>query len=234
MKRPSASQGDGRERRVHRTSRGAAALAAALFAALAAGCAGPGATERFFALNDGGVVQSTTAVVPPAPLSSTLPGIVVSSVTVPELVDRPQIVTRDSANRVVVSEQNLWAEPVRASVGRMLAARLARALVEAGRPTQVAAYPQASIVEPYLRVTIDVVRFDAVPNGEAVVDALWSVRRTSDGFVRTGRTVASAPIAGADYDAIVSSWNEALGTVNRDVATLVLQFDSPAAKAATR
>ena len=207
--------------------------AVAVAAAVVAGCAGSGSAERFFALNDGGVVQSTTTSASGGATAG-LPGIVVSSVTVPELVDRPQIVTRDNANRVVVSEQNLWAEPVRSSVGRMLATRLGRTLFEAGRPTQVAAYPQASIVDPFLRVTIDVVRFDAVPNGEAVVDALWSIRRTSDGFVRTGRTVASSPIAGTDYDAIVSAWNEALGTVNRDVAATVLQFDAPTPKSPAR
>ena len=49
-----------------------------------------------------------------------------------------------------------------------------------------------------LRITVDVVRFDAVPNGEAVVEALWSIRRPADDASRTGRTVASAPIAGVE------------------------------------
>jgi uncharacterized protein len=122
-----------------------------------------------------------------------------------------------------VSEQNLWAEPVKAGIARTLATRLARALLEGGQPVQVAAYPQFSIPNPALRVTIDVVRFDAVPNGEAVIDALYSVRRVSDDTVRSGRTVASAPIAGTSYEAIVTAWNDALNVVDRDVATLVMQ-----------
>ena len=190
-----------------------------LVAALVAGCAGSGNPESFYALNDGAVVQSDTST----SRSPSLPGIVVSAVTVPELVDRPQIVTRDASNRVVVSEQNLWAEPIRSGIARTLATRLARALDEAGQPAQVAAYPQTSIATPALRITIDVVRFDAVPNGEAVVDAIWSIRRPSDGTVRTGRTVASSPIAGTGYDAIVHSWNEALRIVDRDIAAMVLQ-----------
>jgi len=193
---------------------------AALIVVLVAGCAGSGNPENFFALNDGAVVQSTTT----KSRSPSLPGIVISAVTVPELVDRPQIVTRDASNRVVVSEQNLWAEPIRAGIARTLATRLSRALDEAGQPAQVAAYPQTSIAAPTLRVTIDVVRFDAVPNGEAVVDAVWSIRRPSDGTVRTGRTVASAPIAGTSYDAIVHSWNDALQVVDRDIAAMVLQI----------
>ena len=80
-------------------------------------------------------------------------------------------------NRVVVSEQHLWAEPIRSGIARTLATRLARMFDAAGQPAQVTAYPQSSIATPAIRVTVDVVRFDAVPNGEAVVEAVWSIRR---------------------------------------------------------
>ena len=202
----------------------------AMAAVLLGGCAGSAGHENFFALNDGGVVLSTTATSASA-ATAALPGIVVSAVTVPELIDRPQIVTRDAANRVVVSEQNLWAESVRSGIARTLATRLSRALAVAGKPAQVAAYPQTSIANPALRITVDVIRFDAVPNGEAVIDAVWSIRRTADGTVRTGRTVASSPIAGTNYDAIVRAWNEALVIVDRDIATMVEQVGVGAALA---
>ena len=205
-----------------------AAAAASVASVALVGCAGSSVTERFYAFNDGGVVL--TAPLPAATgavADSSLPGIVISAVSVPELVDRPQIVTRDGANGVLVAEQNLWAESVRAGIARTLATRLARAMREAGTPVQVAAYPQYSIVDPALRVTIDVVRFDAVPNGEAVIDALYSVRRVSDDTIRSGRTVASAPIAGTSYEAIVNAWNDALKVVDRDVAALVQQVGVP-------
>lgn len=210
--------------RVHLQSRRANRIAggcAGLVAILLAGCAASSNPERFFALNDGAVVVSTTGG--QASRSQPLPGIVISAVTVPELVDRPQIVTRDVSNRVIVSEENLWAEPIRSGIARTLATRLSRALEAAGQSAQVTAYPQTSIAAPAIRVTVDVVRFDAVPNGEAVVEAVWSIRRPSDGTVRTGRTVASSPIAGVSYDAIVRAWNAALETVDRDIASTVLQ-----------
>lgn len=204
---------------------GRCAIVAAL--CVVAGCAGPGASENFYALNDGGVVVSSPATAT-APARS-LPGIVISAVTVPELIDRPQIVTRDSVNRVIVSEQHLWAEPIRAGVGRTLATRLSRTMQNAGKPVQVAAYPQSSIATPYLRITVDVVRFDAVPNGEAIVDALWSIRRVTDDTVQTGRTTASSPIAGVSYEAIVAAWNEALLAVERDIGANVASLPVPSA-----
>jgi uncharacterized lipoprotein YmbA len=210
-----------------RVTRVGAGLVAALASLAVVACAGPSASENFFALNDGAVVVSATTSTPRAgqptiAQKSSLPGIVISAVTIPELIDRPQIVTRDSTNRVIVSEQNLWAESVKSGVGRTLATRLARAMSDAGQPVQVAAHPQTAITDPVLRITIDVVRFDAEPNGEAVVDALWSIRRMSDGMVRTGHTVASSPISGTSYQAIVGGWNEAVAVVDRDIAAMVL------------
>ncbi len=193
--------------------------AGALFVCLAvlAGCAGSGGNERFFALTDGAVVVTSAA----GQQAGALPGIVISAVTIPELVDRPQIVTRDSTDRVVVSEQNLWAESIKSGIARTLAARVGRAMAEAGVPVQVGAYPQNSIADPALRITVDVVRFDAVPNGEAVVDVLWSIRRPADDLIVTGRSVASSPIAGIGYEAIVRGWNDALATVDADIAAHV-------------
>ena len=206
------------------------ALATAL-AVMCAGCSTPTATERFYALSDGGASSASASVSASTSTSTAFPGIVISAVTVPELIDRPQIVTRDGGNRVNLAEQQLWAEPVKNGIARVLAARLAKSLADAGRPAQVAAYPQTSIANPDVRITIDVLRFDATPGGEAVVDALWSVRRTSDATVRTGRTVAARPIAAASYDDTVRAWSDALDQVGGDIARVVMQDAWPASKA---
>lgn len=201
-----------------------AALAITLVATCA-GCSTPSASERFYALSDGS--SSTSApVATSTAASNALPGIVISAVTVPELVDRPQIVTRDGANHVNVAEQQLWAEPLKNGIGRVLAVRLAKTLADAGRPARVAAYPQTSIANPDVRVTIDVQRFDAMPGGDAVIDVLWSVRRTSDDSIRSGRTVATRPITALTYDDTVRAWSEALDVLNMDIAAVVVQSDS--------
>ena len=192
--------------------------------AILSGCAGSSNRERFFGLTDGAVVMAPVrgASTPTGgPQPAALPGVVVSAVTIPELVDRPQIVTRDSSDRVIVSEENLWAESIKSGIARTLAARIGRAMADAGSPVQAGAYPQNSIADPVLRITVDVVRFDAVPNGEAVVDVLWSIRRPADNLIVTGRSVAASPIAGVGYDAIVHGWNDALATVDADIATHV-------------
>jgi uncharacterized lipoprotein YmbA len=184
-----------------------------------AGCSTPASTERFYTLGDGG---SPAASRQPAAPGVELPGIVISAVTVPDLIDRPQIVTVDGAHRVGISEQNLWAEPLKNGIGRALSARLARALAASGHEVRIAPYPQTSIAHPALRVTLDIQRFEGGPRGVAVVDVLWSVRRSSDGSQRTGRTVATQAIGGEGYDDIVRAWSQALAPLEADLTRAIL------------
>ncbi len=183
------------------------------------GCSTPAATERFYTLSDGGssadARKSTTGGAEP-------PGIVISAVTVPDLIDRPQIVTLDGANRVGVSEQNLWAEPLKNGIGRALAARLARSLSTAGHEVRIAPYPQTSIASPAIRITLDIQRFEAGPRGTAVVDVLWSVRRSRDGSQRTGRTIAARAVGGDSYDDMVRAWSDALASVEADLTPAIV------------
>ena len=54
--------------------------------------------------------------------------IAVTSVAVPDLVDRPQIVVRMGPNQVGIGEQARWAEPLKSAIARVVAANLATAL----------------------------------------------------------------------------------------------------------
>ena len=52
----------------------------------------------------------------------------VAAVSVPERVDRPQIVTLGPGSEVRLSEQHRWAEPLKLAIGRLVADRLSQAL----------------------------------------------------------------------------------------------------------
>ena len=201
-----------------------------------AGCASS-SDERFYTLSETSFGEARASDAATSATSSAVPRgatgplrIVISAVTVPDLVDRPQIVTRDSANRVNVSERNQWAEPLKSAIGRIVAARLAETLA----PARVAAYPQSSIADPDLRITIDVQRLDAIPGGQAVIDALWSVRRSSDGMIRPGRTLATRQVDGVGYEEAVRAWSAALQDVSRDIGIAAREIDAAAPREAAR
>jgi hypothetical protein len=171
-----------------------------LVATLAA-CAATGGKERFFTLN---------APEPPAAADSA-PSVAVVSVTVPDLVDRPQIVVRAGPNQVGMSEQARWAEPLRGAIARVVTANLAAAI-----NGKVA--PQRG--DPDYRVTLDVQRFESTLGAEVLIDAVWSVTPKS-GERRVGRTIAREKSRGPDYDGLAAAHSAALATVSREIAAAI-------------
>ena len=152
--------------------------------------------------------------------------IAIGPVALPELVDRPQIVTGSAAvaagsgTRVQLWESQRWAEPLRVAIGRVVAAQLSAALAA----PQVLAYPQVPAAEPAYRVTLNVQRFDAELGVGVNDDVLWTVRRGSEGPLRSGRSVVSKPALAGGHEAIVSAHAAALEVVAKDVAGAVAEL----------
>lgn len=195
-----------------------ALVAALALAQLAAGCASP-PPERFYRL---AVAPQTAAPATATATTGDGPVVTVGAVTLPALVDRPQIVTLAAGSRVEVSEAHRWAEPLRLALGRVVAEQLAAAL---GTPL-VYAYPQLAVADPAFRVTLNVQRFDAT-RGVAVDDELlWTVRRVADGQLRSGRSGGRAVPADASYDALAAAHVEALAVVSGDIARAIAELAS--------
>lgn len=177
------------------------ALAMALF-----GC-GTSAPSRFYTL-------APTATGDGAPAGAYR--VLVGPVTIPATVDRPQFVVQVAPNRVDIDEFNRWAAPLSDGISRTVAANLGTLL---GTP-DVAAWPLANFSAAY-RVTIDVQRFESVPNQAAVLDAVWTVQRTADGATRAGRTVTRKAVADAGFDALAAAHSRALATMSADIAAAI-------------
>jgi len=160
-----------------------------------------------------------------SPVSAVNPGsaqasytIGVGLVTVPETVDRPQLVVRLDANRVALAEQARWAEPLQSGIGNVIAANLSRLLGGAW----VSSYPQSSTTTADYQVLLDVRRFDSAPGSAATIDVLWKVRDAKGTVVKAGRSVVSEPTNGSGNEALVAAHDRALAAVSRDIAQAVL------------
>jgi len=176
-------------------------------------------TERFYTLNPGAPADSARS----AKLAGAT-SIVVGPVTLPELVDRPQMVVRVAPNRVAILEQQRWAEPLKNEIARVVAANLGLLL----DGPQVLAYPANPSGDAVYRVTIDVQRFDSIPGEAVIMESLWSVRRASGGAARTGRSLLREPARGSDYDALVAACDRALANLSGEIAQAILQVDTAA------
>jgi uncharacterized lipoprotein YmbA len=181
-------------------------LVAAL-ALLSACSLGTSPQERFF----------TLASEPPAAAAAnpTAYLVVVGPVTVPEIVDRPQLVMSTGANRVEIAEQARWAAPLKSEIPRVIADHLARRLDGARTATS----DQRSAGTPDYRVLVDVQRFDSSAQG-ALIQASWTIRMKEGAPTLTGRSVV-AENAGAGYDALVAAHSRALARVSGEIADAI-------------
>ena len=169
-----------------------------------AGCATSPAS-KFYTLNAVPVVEQPPGVGQVA--------IAIDPVTIPELVDRSQIVSRLDANRVSIDEFARWAEPLRSQIPRVLAADLAQFIPGA----IVSTYPQRVDDNAY-RVSVDVQGFDTSTSGAVTLAVIWSARAPNRGEKVSGRTVAHETADAPGYDALVSAHSRALASVASDIA----------------
>jgi uncharacterized lipoprotein YmbA len=170
---------------------------------LAVGCAATPAS-RFYTLSAAGG---------PATSSSNL-SITVGPVSVPAVVDRPQIVVNAGANQVRLEEFNRWAAPLQSNIARVIADNLVLML---GTP-RVTLSAQTLGADADYRAAIDVQSFDSSPGEAAILDAVWTVRRTRDGKGETGRTTARETVQENGYAALAAAHSRALARLSRDIA----------------
>lgn len=181
-----------------------------VLATVLAGCGGS-PREHFYTLSAGAAPESAAAAQTAAAYS-----VVVGPVTVPDVVDRPQLVVRTGTNQVAILEQQRWAEPLKSEIPRVLAENLAQLL----GTRQVTAYPQTSSGGTEYRVLVDIQRFESALGGPVTINALWTVRRGT-GEPRTGQSLTRESAGGEGYDAIVAAYSRALATVSRDIAVAI-------------
>jgi uncharacterized lipoprotein YmbA len=187
-----------------------AIAALCIFAGLAAGCASTPVT-RFYTLS---------AAAAPTTTSSNL-SVAVGPVSVPAVVDRPQIVVTTGPNQVRLEEFNRWASPLQNGIGRVVAENLVAML---GTP-RVTLSPQTLSAD--YRAAIEVQRFESAPGEAAMLDAVWTVSRTKDGKSQTGRTTVREVASDKGYDALAAAHSRALASLSREIADAVRALDRP-------
>lgn len=173
---------------------------------LFAGCVTSPAS-KFYTLSPVQVVEQRPGVKP------ITVAIAIDPVTVPELVDRPQIVSTVDANRVSIDEFARWADPLKSQISRVLAADLTQLIPGA----IVSSYPQRVDDNAY-RISVDVQNFDSSTSGTVTLAVIWSVRPPKRGGQVSGRSVVHEVVNGPGYGALVDAHSRALASVASDIA----------------
>lgn len=144
-------------------------------------------------------------------------------VQVPPYLDRRNIVSYQTSNRLDVANLDVWAEPLDMGIARVLREDLARLLAD----QRIAVMP-ADLGDADVRLSVWVLRFEQDASGEAALEAQWQLV-PADGSREPllRRSEHREPVSGQGYDGIAAAMNETLHGLSRDIADAVVKLGSP-------
>lgn len=172
----------------------------------------------------------------------------IGPVVFPQFLDRPQLVVRDSANRLALEEFNRWGGTVQDDFLRVWGENLAYLL----DTSRIVIFPSETRIPLDFRVTAEVVSFEGRADAEAVLKVRWSVmderlqralasqedvyRCPIQGDVTAAQSGpriglgagAEAGLSPQRSEAIVAAMSRCLGRFSEDVATVVRALPKPA------
>ena len=147
------------------------------------------------------------------------PRVAIVQVKLPDALDRPQLFIRGGGNRLQLSEQRRWAEPLRSEIPRVLADDLGR-LLDSSRVVALPVDAQRFAAD--FTVQLDVQRLDLVDGQGADVDLIWLLD-SPQGRVSVGRSTLHEPLAGTgagdDPAALVAALRRAIDRAAADIAS---------------
>lgn len=145
----------------------------------------------------------------------------IGPVRVPDYLDRPQIVTRQGANLLQLTEGNRWAEPLTESIPRTLRENLAVAL----GTERFVYFPWNQTVD--YQIPVEIVHFEGEGYRVAHLVAIWSIEDSRGVSVLPPRRAEyQVTVAPAGNEGLVQALSRTLAMFSREIAENLLQIAS--------
>ncbi len=144
--------------------------------------------------------------------------IVLGPIKFSEYLDRTEIVTRSSNNRISFSDFDAWASPLSEEFTRVLAENLSTLL----STNSIIIYPRPKRSPVDYQITVDVIRFDGSLGGDVSLIARWAIFDGKERKLLTMRKSSIAEQSGAQgYEAMVAADSRALEKLSREIAEAI-------------
>lgn len=140
--------------------------------------------------------------------------VVVGPITLPEHLNRKEILTHDQRYQVDVAEFDRWAEPLDHNIAAVLAENLSVLLVS----DNVIAYPWDASHSVDYSVRIRVHSFGSDPGGDVVLSVSWMVHDAGNTLVRLNKARYSERRVGDDVVSTVAAMSRTIEHLSRDIA----------------
>jgi uncharacterized protein len=146
----------------------------------------------------------------------------VASLRLPQYLERPQIVTRSSKNRLELAEYRQWGGNLRKNMMRVLAQNLSRLLAT----PHIAIYPHRPTISPDFRVDLEVMHFERDSDGQVRLSAQWRLSSGNDRKPLTTRiTDLTSPVfqKEGDFEHMVSAMSKLFGELSQIIGSEILE-----------
>jgi uncharacterized lipoprotein YmbA len=144
--------------------------------------------------------------------------IVVGPIQFPEYLDRAEVVTRSSTNKITLSEFDLWAGSLAEDFNRTLVENLSVLLPTEG----VFVYPRLRPGLAKFQITLDVIRFDGSLGGDVSLIVRWAILEGKERkVVSLRKSVIIEPSGGKGYEGMVAADSRALEKLSREIADAI-------------
>ena len=145
----------------------------------------------------------------------------VGPVDFPDYLRRLPVVTRVAPNRIELSDERRWAEPLDKNFVRVLSENLAMLL----DTQQIEKYPWSLRTKVDYQIEINVQLFETTSDGQTQLLASWIIRDgQSSKILYASQTTAGAP-AGPDGVSASAALSSDLATLSKEIASRVTELN---------
>lgn len=173
------------------------------------GCA-PAIQERFYTLSDLILDRSTAA-----PIVNDF--VEILPISLPELLDRPQVVLYDEAGHVRILEGVRWAAPLKSEIRQSISEQVSHRLGMIDlyhTPVPLGASAKGNTY----RVMVSVEAFKVAPDHGTMMQAVWTIRSIDGGTHLVCRSAYQAESKDKSIDHAVSAYRTAIEAVGTRIA----------------
>ncbi len=146
----------------------------------------------------------------------------VGPVSFPEVLQRPQIVTRSDSNHYRIDEFQRWGGSLQDEFTAIFAENLAILL----KTENVAVFPWEKHFKPRFRIILDVQRFDGRLGESTLLETRWTITgENGKQALRVGKSSIEKPVAKASYEAHVQGLGRTLEQLAEEIAAEIQRLE---------
>lgn len=141
----------------------------------------------------------------------------IGEVEVPDYLNKPEMVTRLSAGRIDIHEEERWVGSFSRNIQSVLAHNLSILLPK----YTIMTYPWEEPVSDRYRIYVTIDRFDGDSSGTVTMHGRWSLADQRDNRVLFGESINYREQGAATLDAIVDTQSSLLEKLSRHIAAKI-------------